>query len=313
MTESRLPVDAGFHAGELAVQERAGVRGDAARLSRMLEPAALSRGVAGFLEDRTFLVMAGRDSEGRLWTSPLTGPPGFVEVASATGLTVDALFPGADPLSGLTVGQKIGMIFIEFATSRRVRVNGILTSTAEGLLGVEVEQAYGNCPQYIQRRLLSPDTATRGARTAIRHDTLSAEDTQLIRSADTFFLGTTNPQRGTDASHRGGSTGFVRVEDNQLWWPDYQGNNMFNSFGNLAVDPEAALLFFDFRDGRTVQLSGTAEVRWGAPGSPGDDGGTGRRVVFTVQHVVSGNLLPAHETALRPYPHNSGPHRMTRA
>jgi uncharacterized protein len=40
------------------------------------------------------------------------------------------------------------------------------------------------------------------------------------------------------------------------------GNNMFNSFGNLAVDPTAALLFIDFRSGRTLQLSGSAHVAW---------------------------------------------------
>ena len=45
-------------------------------------------------------------------------------------------------------------------------------------------------------------------------------------------------------------------------WPDYPGNNMFNSFGNLAVDPTTALLFIDFRSGRTLQLSGSAHVAW---------------------------------------------------
>ena len=44
--------------------------------------------------------------------------------------------------------------------------------------------------------------------------------------------------------------------------PDYPGNNMFNSFGNLALDPTAALLFIDFRSGRTLQLSGSAHVTW---------------------------------------------------
>jgi hypothetical protein len=37
---------------------------------------------------------------------------------------------------------------------------------------------------------------------------------------------------------------------------------MFNSLGNLAVDPAAALLFIDFVSGRTLQLSGAADVRW---------------------------------------------------
>jgi hypothetical protein len=80
----------------------------------------------------------------------------------------------------------------------------------------------------------------------LRSETLGAEDIALIGGADTFFLGTVHPSRGADASHRGGTPGFVRVEGGQLWWPDYRGNNMFNSFGNLEVDKTAALLFVDF-------------------------------------------------------------------
>nr|HRD10520.1 pyridoxamine 5'-phosphate oxidase family protein [Mycobacterium sp.] len=111
-------------------------------------------------------------------------------------------------------------------------------------------------------------------------------DIRLIESADTFFLGTTHPEAGNDASHRGGPAGFVRVTDERLWWPDYPGNNMFNSFGNLAVDPTAALLFVDFRTGDTLQLSGTATVDWAAPAEDHDDQ-TGRRVLFTPRQVVA--------------------------
>ena len=92
---------------------------------------------------------------------------------------------------------------------------------------------------------------------------------------------------------------------NTLWWPDYPGNNMFNSFGNLAVDRTAALLFAGFASGSTVQLSGIAAVELGTPGVPEDDGGVGRRVRFTVHHAVSGHALAAHALAgVIPYRHN---------
>ena len=77
--------------------------------------------------------------------------------------------------------------------------------------------------------------------------------------------------------------------DNVLSWPDFPGNNMFNSFGNLGVDPSAALLFVDFTDGVALHLSGSAEVVWSEPGQlgdAGDEGGTGRRVRFTPDAVV---------------------------
>ena len=54
---------------------------------------------------------------------------------------------------------------------------------------------------------------------------------------------------------------------------------MFNSLGNLAVDDTAALLFVDFESGDALHLSGRAVVEWTTPGTPCDDGRTGRRVL----------------------------------
>jgi hypothetical protein len=88
-----------------------------------------------------------------------------------------------------------------------------------------------------------------------------------------------------------------------LWWPDYPGNNMFNSFGNLSVDPTAALLFVDFQRGTTLQMSGTAAVRWGVPAD--DDGAhTGRRVEFVPQQVVANTVSGLSVTDHSAYPHN---------
>lgn len=289
---------AGFHGGELAVQERAGVQAQAARLSGMLVPAELRGGMSDFLAERTFAVITARDPAGRLWTSPIAGPPGFLTVTSPTTLTIDAAPLHADPLHRLPSAQPVGVIVIEFATRRRIRINGTLTHSGEGPLVVAVDQAYGNCPQYIQRRRVVPDAVdTDSSHRAHRGTTLEADDAELIRRADTFFLGTTHPERGRDASHRGGPPGFVRVDGNDLWWPDYPGNNMFNSFGNLAVDPTAALLFVDFPTGRTVHLSGTAAVEWDTEAAAADDRDTGRRVRFTIERFVSGRLLAARETA----------------
>jgi hypothetical protein len=61
---------------------------------------------------------------------------------------------------------------------------------------------------------------------------------------------------------------------------------MFNSFGNLEVDDEAAILFVDFASGASLQISGTAQVQWTSPGSPGDDGEVKRTVSFSVESVV---------------------------
>jgi uncharacterized protein len=293
------------HLDELAGKKHSDTREEAARLSPMLDPAKLRGGIVAFLADRTFAVITARDADGRLWSSPLTGPAGFLEAVTPTTLAIHARLPDDDPLRGLPAEQQAGLVVVEFATRRRVRVNGTLSAVGADILAIEVEQAYGNCPQYIHQRVLAPDDPGLADPGDARRDTvLTPGDTALIRAADTFFLGTTNPERGSDTSHRGGAPGFVRVDGSRLWWPDYPGNNLFNSFGNLAVDPEAALLFFDFDTGRTLQLSGTAEVDWDAAGRPGDDGQTGRRAVFTVQRLVAGRLLRSRQLADNPYPRN---------
>lgn len=294
----------GFHEGELAVQRRAGVDGAAARLSGMLAPPDLSGGARLFLQDRDLAVMTARDEEGRLWTSPLLGAPGFLAAHDAS-LHVGALPGPGDPLAGLPAGQPVALIAIDFATRRRLRVNGTLLAADGDGLEVAVDQAYGNCPQYIQRRHLDHAPARAGTsapsvRTSAAPD---AGQLRLIEEADTFFLGTAHPTRGADASHRGGSPGFVRTEGTGLWWPDYPGNNMFNSLGNLAADDSAALLFLDFATGATLQMSGSAAVDWTEPGVPGDDGGTGRRVRFSPRHTV-GAAVPLLADTVAPYPRN---------
>jgi predicted pyridoxine 5'-phosphate oxidase superfamily flavin-nucleotide-binding protein len=298
-----MTVQTGFHEGELAVQDRAGVRAQAARLGgAMLSTPNLNGGIGDFLAERDFAVLAAHDSDGRLWTSPLFSSPGFLE-AHDRELHVHVGLADDDPLRGIGAGEPVGMLAIEFATRRRARINGTVTAVADDGLVVSVNQAFGNCPKYIQARHLehteraAPSYVTRSA-------ALSGEDIALVAHADTFFLGTSHPDRGVDASHRGGAPGFVRVENGRLWWPDYPGNNMFNSFGNLAVSPAAALLFIDFDTGTILHISGTAAVEWMPPGIGGDDGATGRRVSFAVESVVSGRHLGMRSDAPVPSPHN---------
>jgi hypothetical protein len=292
-----------FHSGELDVQRRAGVSGEAARLAGMLDPARLDGGPAKFLSQRRFATVAGRDRAGSLWVSPLVGPAGFLD-GHGTTLDVHAAPAESDPLHALPVGQPVGLLAVEFAIRRRMRVNGQLTEIGPDALTIDVEQAFGNCPSYIQQRLIEPAESADVSTNAVESDGLDAGQRAMIRAADTFFLGTAHPTRGADASHKGGLPGFVRVDGSQVWWPDYAGNNLFNSMGNIAVNPEAALLFVDFATGRSLQLSGRAELEWLAPGSAGDDGDTGRRVRFTPERVVAMAGLPVRAVGVNPSPYN---------
>ena len=278
----------GFHEGELATQRRAGVEADAKRLERMLDSARISDGAAAFLAAQRFAAMTGRDDDGVLWISPLAAAPGFLH-GDGQLLQIGATPHAGDPLHRLPIGQQVGLVAIDLAARRRLRVNGTFVGGDDANMTVRVAQAYGNCPQYIHRRdvdvaRLNPDHLAEVRRAS----SLTDADRAMVAASDTFFLGTAHPTRGSDASHRGGPAGFVRVDSpTQLWWPDYPGNNMFNSFGNLAVDDEAALLFVDFVTGATLHVSGTARVEWTTPGAVGDDGGVGRRVIFSVDSVVA--------------------------
>ena len=285
MSSQQAQTDAvGFHSGELAAQRKAGVEAEAARLRPMMAPGELRGGAPAFLAHASFAAVTARDGDGRLWTSPLIGPPGFLAATTPTRLSLRNVLPVGDPLHGLPEGQPVGIVVMEFAAKRRVRINGTLAATDGGMLQVDVSQAYGNCPQYIHPRRISTESDVPAIDSDIeRGASLGADDIAQIRSADTFFLGTTHPERGNDASHRGGPAGFVHADHNTVEWPDFPGNNMFNSFGNLEIDPTAALLFIDFESGRTLQLSGRAVVDWEKSAARGD---TGRWVRFTTERVV---------------------------
>ena len=96
-----------------------------------------------------------------------------------------------------------------------------------------------------------------------RRDTRLSERQQAwLRAADTFFLVSANPGEGVDASHRGGRPGFIRVEGQRLIWPDYAGNAMFNTLGNIETYPRAGVTVPDFATGATLHLTGRATIDW---------------------------------------------------
>ncbi|NMH79303.1 pyridoxamine 5'-phosphate oxidase [Pseudonocardia xinjiangensis] len=260
----------------------------------MLATPHLGGAMSRFLADRDLAILTGRDDAGELWTSPLLGWPGFL-VAHDSTLTVRTAPSAGEPLYRLPEGQPVAVMALDLAIRRRIRLNGTLTREGEHELEISLHQAYGNCPRYIQQRhLRHGDVEDAGGHTVThRYGNLRPEHIALIGRADTFILGTTHPTHGTDTSHRGGSPGFVRVEESgELWWPDYPGNNLFNSLGNIITDPTTALLFLDFTTGTALQISGRSALEWVRPGAAGDDAETGRRVHFTPVHVAVTSGLP---------------------
>ncbi len=89
----------------------------------------------------------------------------------------------------------------------------------------------------------------------------TASDTAFIGGTIFFFLATADAEGRPDVSHKGGMPGFVRVTGpSELAFPDYDGNGMFKSLGNVAINPNVALLFIDFERPRRLRINGTATV-----------------------------------------------------
>jgi predicted pyridoxine 5'-phosphate oxidase superfamily flavin-nucleotide-binding protein len=264
-----------FHEGEEAVQRLAGVSDEARAVGAGIAP-TLFPAARRFLAGQRLAIAGSIDGDGRLWASLLTGPAGFLEAPDETLLRVAARPAPGDPLAANVAGRpEVGLLVIEPATRRRFRVNGRGWLDERGLF-LSVGEAYGNCPKYIRPRAIVREEADPpGA--AIPSAALDERQRLQVARADTFFIATAHPRAGADASHRGGPEGFVAVEGpTRLSFPDYPGNNMFNTLGNLAVDARAGLLFVDFETGGSLQLSGRART----------SGTTDRRVSFQVERVL---------------------------
>ncbi|WP_378732138.1 pyridoxamine 5'-phosphate oxidase family protein [Nocardia brasiliensis] len=272
-----------FHLGELAVQQRMGQAQVADRVGRMIR-ADIPAVAAAFLAEQPMVVIAAADDAGRLWATELVGPPGFVHAIDADTIAVDAQPTAGDPLrEALTRPARVGMIALQPQRRRRMRVNGAATAVAGGLL-IVTDQVYSNCPKYITRRQLEsyrPDVEPPPA----QHGTeLDARQQAAIAAADAFFVATADTEGNADASHRGGNPGFLQVlSPTRLRWPDYRGNSMFMTLGNIEVNPRCGILVPDWATGGTLQLTGTAELSW-AP----ETFATGAQcsIDFTITEVV---------------------------
>jgi predicted pyridoxine 5'-phosphate oxidase superfamily flavin-nucleotide-binding protein len=92
-------------------------------------------------------------------------------------------------------------------------------------------------------------------------DTLGDSDREFVERADMFFLATADDRGQPNCSYKGGDPGFVHVLDERtLAFPNYDGNGMYLSMGNIAANPKVGMLFIDFEKGHRLRLNGTATI-----------------------------------------------------
>lgn len=289
-----------WHAGELAMQQAAGVAERMDAVGRRNVRDRLIDQHRQFYPQLPFVVLGAVDASGDVWATVRANRPGFLHAPDEHRLHVELSRDADDPAdAGMNDGASMALLGIELPTRRRNRLNGTVRRAASGdVVGFDllVEQSYGNCPQYIFKRAARfvRDPSTRSEIAPVVGHHLDDRARDLVGRADSFFVASyvdrEDGHRQVDVSHRGGKAGFVRVDENGVFTiPDFAGNLFFNTLGNFVVNPRAGLVFVDYATGDLLQLSGDAEVLLDTPEIAAFQGAerlwrfTPRRVVYRAE------------------------------
>ncbi|MGI9385225.1 MAG: MOSC domain-containing protein [Methyloligellaceae bacterium] len=292
MSEAKSP----FHRGEKEIQSRLGIEQKMEELGGRTIRDHMPEEHQEFFSRQPFLIVGTIDSVGRPWASALAGEPGFVRAAGSRTLHVTAPPIYGDPLgASLVDGTDIGALGLEFQSRRRNRVNGKVSCRSSDGFQIQVVQSFGNCPKYIQARQPTPggEIESIGEKRPVhRGEALTKDQAAIVARADTLFVASQFSEdvadwsHGVDLSHRGGKPGFVLVaHETLLLLPDYSGNCMFNTLGNIAINPKCGFLFIDFDTGDTLQLTGEAEILW-EPAHTRRFPGAKRVLAFSVEEAL---------------------------
>jgi len=92
-------------------------------------------------------------------------------------------------------------------------------------------------------------------------DHIDAHDKAFIERMDMFFIATVDEQGHANCSYKGGEPGFVRVlDDTTIAFPNYDGNGMYLSMGNVLKTKQVGLIFIDFENRWRMRLNGEATI-----------------------------------------------------
>lgn len=254
-----------FHPGELQAQEKAGYQ----QVKAALYPSMPEQHSLFYQGLQTFYITV-QDESGYPFAALIQGAPGFITTPDESHLSLLRSAVDAVPyLPALKAGMAFGGLGIDFSNRRRNRVNAVIEGVSDHRLQLHVQESFGNCPQYIQRRALPAQDPRRSLQIESLNS-LDADARYLISAADTFFVASHAPRQngigGADISHRGGLPGFITLRQGKLFIPDYSGNRYMNTLGNLMLESRCALLIMDFHQGTALHIQGRAEILWQKPG-----------------------------------------------
>ncbi|KAI1846036.1 hypothetical protein JX266_007845 [Neoarthrinium moseri] len=192
-----------------------------------------------------------------------------------------------------TGGKTISALSIDLETRDRVKIAGRLVAgsvfteqhgQADGgqpngpqrvvQMALEVTETLGNCPKYLNKKHITPAPVSKESSSVPILQSkgtglpLSEEAVALIQKSDLFFISSKHGDGSMDTNHRGGPPGLLGVYQNaaaeqggvSLVYPEYSGNRLYQTLGNLRTDPYAGLVIPDFETGDALYLTGRADI-----------------------------------------------------
>lgn len=176
-------------------------------------------------------------------------------------------------------GRMVSGLTIDLETRKRVKMYGRMVAgallsredestdrketVAEVQLVVKIQQSLGNCPKYLNSKKITP--AMSKPELIDDQPFFSQRALDLLAKADMIFLSSSHNSVDMDTNHRGGPPGFVRVASNEesgavICWPEYSGNRLYQTLGNLQINPVCGICVPDFETGDMLYLTGRTEI-----------------------------------------------------
>ncbi|TQN69128.1 hypothetical protein CSHISOI_06335 [Colletotrichum shisoi] len=280
-----------FHAGELALHNLLKVPRQSNPTAAGLPPSYGARIAASPL-----LAFGTLDRHNRPWTTLWGGEAGGVarpiaedvlSVRSRVDVVDDPVLsalwdvdeePGEGVKDGEVVqpglrgdgGRLVAGLGIDLRTRDRVKFAGRLVAGAvnggEVQVAVKVEESLGNCPKYLNKKDVEARASIEKGRVE-RGLPLDEGALGLVERADMVFL-TSGHEESMDTNHRGGPRGFVRVARNdvggvEIVYPEFSGNRLYQTLGNLKVNPLIGIAIPDFETSDVLYLTGSASILFG--------------------------------------------------
>jgi len=240
-----------YHAGQIAVQEEAKTRHVADKLAHWVGP------VGEFALGADLFLFATAGADGVLSFAVLSGAPPLVEVADESGVQLH-FPPGLAPLPPAPVA--CGGLAISLGQARRARINGLLVSNG-GDNKLVARETFTLCRKYMAPSVALEERPHLGP---VACEPLALDDpwlSALLARTETSFLASVSPDGGPDVAHRGGPPGFLKLDAaaRRLTWPEYVGDGVFKSAGNVRATGIMTLLVPDHDSGDGVELIGRGD------------------------------------------------------